>query len=228
MPTEMSASAFIMAIGVNSAVSFTNTPYVDTAKVISAMQYLGLSTLRDVTPDPTYAPTWAAYGAIANAGIKFDFLTQVSGDLNLSTIISSLHAFEAVHPGSIAAIEGPNELNIYPVTYNGITDPYAAGAQFIKDLSAAVKADPLLSSIPIYAPTLAVDPAGETQLGNLSNYVTYGAAMCMARKATTSGRTTCLTGCQFNSSQHPGSPQSLRKLVIPQYPTSLAVTPWMS
>src|SRR5271166_5941727 len=79
MPVELTASAFIAAIGVNAAISFTNTPYCNAAEVISAMRYLGLSTLRDITPDPAYGPTWSAYNALGAAGIKFYFIPGVGG-----------------------------------------------------------------------------------------------------------------------------------------------------
>jgi len=176
MPVELTASAFIAAIGVNAAISFTNTPYANAAEVISAMRYLGLSTLRDITPDPACGPTWSAYNAIASADIKFDFIAGVGGALDLSAVVSSLHAFTQQSPGKLIAIEGPNELNLWPVTYSGFTDTYSAGAHFTQDLSAAAKADPLLSSTPIYAPTLGVDSSGEAKLGSLSRYVTYGNA----------------------------------------------------
>ena len=53
------------------------------------------------------------------------------------------------YPGSIIAIEGPNEVNNFAVNYEGLTG--TAGAQaFQADLYAAVNASPILQDIPVY------------------------------------------------------------------------------
>nr|WP_246805571.1 calcium-binding protein [Rhizobium leguminosarum] len=59
-----------------------------------------------------------------------------------------MHAFVQSHPGSVVGIEGPNEVNNWPVSYDGLSGQAAAVA-YQKDLSAAVNADPLLKNIPV-------------------------------------------------------------------------------
>ena len=84
------------------------------------------------------------------------------------------------YPGSIAAIEGPNEINAWPISYEGTTDTYAAGVQVTQDLWTAVQSNPSLEAVPVYALTLSYGitgvAAGEGQLGDLAPYVTYGNA----------------------------------------------------
>jgi hypothetical protein len=49
--------------------------------------------------------------------VKFIFFAQ--GGVDPSVVAQRLHDFAAAHPGSITAIEGPNEVNNFPVTIRG-------------------------------------------------------------------------------------------------------------
>lgn len=101
-------------------------------------------------------PGWATYVGLAQAGVKFCF-TLTARDV--STTLRDLNAFLSVVPNSIWAIEFPNEPDLNPVTYNGVTDPrlgFRTGnapalMAFIKDFKAAIGTDPLLGSIPLIA-----------------------------------------------------------------------------
>lgn len=64
------------------------------------------------------------------------------------TVVKNLHSFLLANPGTISAIEGPNEVNNFPVVYKGLTGTAAAQA-YQKALYAAVNADPLLKDIPV-------------------------------------------------------------------------------
>jgi hypothetical protein len=173
---QSSSAGFLSTIGIDTHLSYDTTPYAQTQNVITALQYLGIGTIRDGTPSQSDKTTLADYNMVANAGIRFNLLIHGDGAVQLPSEIANLHAFALAHPGAIAAIEGPNEVNFWPITYNGITDTYAAAAAVTKDLWTAVKADPLLAGAAVYAPTLGVDPAGEAKLGNLAPYVDYGNA----------------------------------------------------
>ena len=84
-----------------------------------------------------------------------------------------LDAFVTAHPGSVAAIEGANEVNLWPATYNGGTS-LADQAALQQAFYAAVRADPNLSGIPVYNLSMAyTDPTQFAQLGNLSSVANY-------------------------------------------------------
>ncbi|MFG0249271.1 MAG: CARDB domain-containing protein [Phycisphaeraceae bacterium JB051] len=55
------------------------------------------------------------------------------------------------HPDAVAAIEGPNETNIWPITYKGVKGFPDATRLFQDDLYKTVKADPALMHIPVVA-----------------------------------------------------------------------------
>ncbi len=182
-PAPEGASAFLQSLGINTHVSYTGTPYYGQPQsVITALQYLGINTVRDQPPAYTSDPTVAAANdAIAAAGVQFDaLLVSSGGPVDITDTLTSSAAFEQSYPGSIAAIEGPNEINAAPITYEGITGTYAAGVQVTQDLWAGVQGDSSLNTVPVYALTLSNgitgEGAAEKQLGDLAPYVTYGNA----------------------------------------------------
>jgi hypothetical protein len=181
-PTPEGVSTFLQSLGINIHLSYTGTPYYGQPQsVISALQYLGINTVRDQPPAYTSDPTTAAADdALAAAGVQFDALLVSSGPVDVTDTLTTTAAFEQTYPGSIAAVEGPNEVNASPVTYEGITDTYAASVQVTQDLWAGVQNDSSLQAIPVYALTLSDGITGvraaEAQLGDLAPYVTYGNA----------------------------------------------------
>ncbi|WP_342108368.1 carbohydrate-binding domain-containing protein [Methylobacterium sp. SI9] len=78
--------------------------------------------------------------------MKFNFI--VPGSVNPADAVKQIHAFVVAHPGSVTGIEGPNEVNNFPITYRGLSGTVAAQA-YQQDLYAAVKADPVLKGIPV-------------------------------------------------------------------------------
>jgi hypothetical protein len=179
IPLEV--SAFVQSFGVNTDLSYAGTPYYGQPQsVISALKYLGINTIRDQPPGYSNDPaTTATDNAIAAAGVKFDVLILGNGPVNIPGNLASITAFEEAYPGVIAGIEGPNEINNWPITYGSTTNTYAAGVQVSKALWSAVQDSSLLKEIPVYALTLGAAssvPADEKELGDLAPYVTYGNA----------------------------------------------------
>jgi hypothetical protein len=181
-PAPEGPSTFVQSLGINTHLGYGGTPYYGQSQsVISALQYLGINTIRDQPPGYTNdATTIASNDAVAAAGVQFDALLVGNGPVDITDTLAGVAAFEQTYPGSIAAIEGPNEINGWPITYEGITNTYAAGAKVTQDLWTAVQSNPALETVPVYALTLSYGitgvAAGEEQLGNLAPYVTYGNA----------------------------------------------------
>ncbi len=176
--TILSASGFINSIGVNTHAGFGWTGYNNLALMVDDLKYLGVTHLRDsMGTSPAAQPV---VDGLAAAGYKFDFLVSSalpqSGTAGLQKYIASLEKFAASHPGSISAIEGLNEANHQPFSYNG-SSSLTAAAQFQSALYQAVNANAALGSIPVYNLSLAYnDPQGYSQLGNMSASVDYANA----------------------------------------------------
>jgi hypothetical protein len=146
------AGDFTASLGVNTHLDPDNdsNAYDDISKIVSALSYLGVTDVRDQPNLPGASGGYfsTAYADLAQIGVKFDFCIG-SSDSDLSTFISDLNAVEEAHPGSIAAVEGPNEINYNPFTYDGMTGQPAAVA-FQTDMYEAVKADPELKGVAVY------------------------------------------------------------------------------
>jgi hypothetical protein len=141
------AADFIQTMGVGTHIDFTNSGYANIDADLNALRYLGINHVRDESPNPNFDPVGQAHlGDAANAGVKFVFFAQ--GGVDPSVVVQRLHDFAAAHPGSIIGIEGPNEVNNFPVSYHGLDAADAAQA-YQSALFSAVKSDPLLHDIPV-------------------------------------------------------------------------------
>ena len=166
----VSAETFDQSIGVNIHLWETGSSYTNIALVEGALAYLGVTNVRDQLV--TWSQTQSEYTALMALGYKFDFIEEPTLQ-DIPTFVSAIKNFEATYPGSILAIEGPNEVNLQPVTYNGGSGLINA-AEFQQALDSAVRADPALSNIPVYNLTMAyLDATQYGQLGNLSQAANY-------------------------------------------------------
>lgn len=164
--------AFVDKIGVNTHIPYTDGGYADVPKVLESLQYLGVSHLRDAVPDPSLPGGGGSnFGAFAKSGFRFDFV--VASNLPLTKTLSLLEDFARVHPRAIASVEGPNEVNNWPVTYNGQTGPEAA-VHYQNDLYKGVKASPALDDLPVYNLTSWPELFGKFDVYNAHTYPPKG------------------------------------------------------
>ncbi|RUM02158.1 calcium-binding protein [Rhizobium chutanense] len=137
----------IRSFGIDTHIDYTDGKYSNVGEVVKALDYLGLDTVRDHAPNAASDPNGQTHlGNAADAGVQFVFSAQ--REVDPATVAQRLHAFVQAHPGSVVGIEGPNEVNNWPVSYHGLSGQAAALA-YQQDLSAAVNADPLLKDIPV-------------------------------------------------------------------------------
>ena len=144
----IAVTTFVQSIGVNVHMWETNSSYTNVPLVVSDLAYLGIGNVRDDL-DP-WESDQQALGALASAGYKLDLLIAPASE-DIPTFVTMLDTFQAAHPGSIAAIEGPNEVNIWTVEYNG-GSTLADAALYQEALNAAIKADPSLTRPPRLQP----------------------------------------------------------------------------
>ncbi|TAU83638.1 calcium-binding protein [Rhizobium leguminosarum] len=137
----------IRSFGIDTHIDYTDGKYSSVGEVVKALDYLGLDTVRDHAPNSASDPNGQTHlGDAAEAGVQFVFSAQ--REVDPAAVAQRLHAFVQAHPGSVVGIEGPNEVNNWPVSYHGLSGQAAAVA-YQKDLSAAVNTDPLLKNIPV-------------------------------------------------------------------------------
>lgn len=171
LPQTIEASALVSSLGVNVHLNFSGTAYQNVGAVQTAMDYLGLKSMRDMGAQTNTTP----YATLADKGFKFDFFAPgAQYQLDIGTLTQRLHAFATAHPGSITSLEGPNEVNNWPISYNGLTGLSAAKA-YQQAFFNAANADAALKSIPMINLSLAADRASTyTPLGDMSGAADYG------------------------------------------------------
>jgi len=147
----VSAYGFTASIAINTHLSYTDGAYANVANVAADLAYLGITTIRDAVPNPAggipAANQIAAFGTLAADGIKFDLL--ISPNLSIAQTIQQIEMVAQDDPGSIIAIEGPNEINNNPVSYAGLSGQAAANA-YQAALYQAVKANAVTAGIMVY------------------------------------------------------------------------------
>ena len=90
--------------------------------------------------------------------------------------MARLEAWEQRYPGSILAIEGPNEVNNWPITYGGLSGIPGAQA-FQKDLYEGVRGSEVLGNIPVLALTSWPVFMNHSDIGNIHAYARDGGYM---------------------------------------------------
>jgi hypothetical protein len=136
------ASDFLASLGVNAHVG---QGVDDPTKSATAMAFVGIRSLRD-GGSASKVKDWIAMHQ--SAGIVLTLLTSsdVPGTIDMAKQLKAA--------GALLAVEGYNEPNNFPVTYDGVktsmTTTFLPDAKLQRDLYAAVKAEPTLAGIPVF------------------------------------------------------------------------------
>lgn len=191
---QMSVAAFRQTEGVNTHLSYNDGAYANVAKVVESLKYLGIDHVRDGVTS-----TWQfdAYKAVARAGMKFVAIVVGGGDLSyaengpkspsLSQRVTYVDDLAQTAPGSVVAVEGPNEINNFPVVYNGRGKSRSGGEELDaalalqSDLYRTVHEDFVLHGVPVVYFTgwaagsipLGPDPMTTPDLADFNNQHPY-------------------------------------------------------
>jgi hypothetical protein len=139
--TAVQMSDFLDSIGVVTHIGIGLDAVSSTTTAVS---YLGVRTVRE-NVNASRTPDWISMHQ--SLGIRVCLVT----DNDLANTIAVAKQLRAA--GALLAVEGPNEANNWPITYQGQTSSKTTSlplAQFQKDLYAAVKGDPELDTIPVF------------------------------------------------------------------------------
>lgn len=137
--------------------------YENATKTVAVLKDLGITHVRDGFVGLGHRGIEHA----AQQGIKFTI--NIGPGTNFKTLFPRLEAWIHKYPGSIAAIEGPNEVNNWPVKYEGKTGTEGAQA-FQRDLYAGVKSRPALKDIPVVGLTSWPVFQNDSDIGNIHAY----------------------------------------------------------
>ncbi|HVI30563.1 hypothetical protein [Phenylobacterium sp.] len=164
----LSARKFLDGLGVNAHVSWPgHYPYSQTGKVIAALDYLGVRKLRDYINSSTLP----VFERLAASGVRLNLL--LNPKVGLDNYLGWARSLARNHPGSVAALEGPNEVDKWPVTF-GRLEGFAAAVATQRALYAGAKSDPVLAKAPVYNLTISgISRSKSAALGDLSAHADY-------------------------------------------------------
>ena len=135
-------------IGINTHMNYTDGAYANVENVIRDLKFLGIHHVRDGLPGTESQPALQGRDALARMtreNIRLNFIFPSGWT---TTSIAWLRVLETQVPGAIASVEGYNEINNFPPTFEGQTGAAAAKAGQ-KSLYASIKTDQVLKHLPV-------------------------------------------------------------------------------
>jgi hypothetical protein len=116
--SPMRASGFLSTLGVVTHIPYTDSAYVNLGNVVADLQYLGITQIRDFLSDGSNGGAPLSSDIyLAKQGIKFTTIVETSTTAGLNYTLSLIDQVNKAVPGSITAVEGPNEINNEPLTF---------------------------------------------------------------------------------------------------------------
>lgn len=118
--TPMRSADFIAMQGVNLHVSQGSSNYKKMEMIQADMAYLGIVNVRDSLNPFWSKPAYNYYTLLAQAGLKWNYIGAVGGTHSpetIATFLADVSKVESAVPGSTYAVEGPNEINNFPLTW---------------------------------------------------------------------------------------------------------------
>jgi hypothetical protein len=144
---SISTLQLIQMIGVNVHMRYSDGAYADLRNVLQALRFLGVSQVRDVMPGTGAPADMQARDALRRMvfdGIKLNLI--FSSGWRASEAVDLIRNLEKAVPGSVRSVEGYNEINNFPVTYDG-QGGLAVAAAGQKALYQSIKGSPDLRHI---------------------------------------------------------------------------------
>jgi len=169
--TTMLTSEFVEMIGVCVHTPYTDGAYVNVGNILQDLKFLGINRVRDTLPGTNSSESLHARDVLRRMvfdEIKLDLF--VSGDWKQIGALEFVRNLGKAVPGSVEYVESFNEINNFPIVYEGQTGADGAKAAQ-KALYAAVKADPDLKHISVVDMTgLDEVQGGSARLTSLNGY----------------------------------------------------------
>lgn len=145
------AADVVDAIGVNTHIAYSDTAYAAVDRVRGALSYAGIGHVRDLLQSQVDEPGAGVHleAFARTSDVRFTFIAT---DPDLPRARAWLDRFAARYPGRIEAVEGPNEVDHWPIGYAGLSGQEAA-VRYQGDLYAAVHGDRALAGAVVYSAT---------------------------------------------------------------------------
>lgn len=143
-----SMQSFRDSIGVATHLSYNDGRYADATSTLQALRYLGVRHIRDGIVTGSQSNELNAFASIRYlmaAGMRFTLILGSSQDISAAVVRIGNLAHD--YPGSIDAVEGPNEVDNSPVPGTG--SPGVNALTFQRNLYQAVHRNHYLAGVPV-------------------------------------------------------------------------------
>ncbi len=159
--TAIAVASFLASVGVNANINAGTDD-----SIVSKLAYVGINQVR--VQAPTSQSAAQAFAAIGSAGIKFDMITT-TWDLPITqAMLNTMFSYIDIAAPAVQSVEGPNEVQNDPDTYEGLSGAPAFQA-LQQTLYAMVQADTALSNSAKQTPVLSFsNTPGQTPDGYTS------------------------------------------------------------
>jgi hypothetical protein len=164
-PPTLPSRRITQGVGLNVHMQYHDTPYDNTARVIDLLHYIQVDRVRDIAPSSQNE--LGIYKAMAGKGIRFDLFSE--GTPGSDRLIIRLAADS---PGSVIALEGPNEIDNFAVAY-GRESGRAAANRILASLRQMARGPLPLHGTPVFMYT-GFRPESPDVLGNIHVYTRRG------------------------------------------------------
>ncbi len=148
--TSVPLQTFQDSLGVNDHINYTDGLYSNAPQVLADLKYIGVHNVRDGIP----SQAWASQGypdllTLAAGGMKFDLVLDPNSNVTYQE--QQLDAIAAKYPSAVAAVEGPNEINNFPIQNAPSGDTQEQAAESMQaQLFSYVHGDSLLKNTQVY------------------------------------------------------------------------------
>jgi endoglucanase/chitinase len=160
-------------VSLDVGISGGGAPYINSAGMLADAQYLGVTRMRDGLNISLSGASGTTFTNLVTHGISFSAeMPYPPNTQSASAQITQAHAWQAISPNAIFALEGINEPGLFYPTANYGSSGYSSNstctgsggyggggctwlpvAQYTRDTVTAFLADAALKSLQIYAPS---------------------------------------------------------------------------
>ena len=149
--TVLRAADLLGGFGVDTHIPYTDGGYANVARIAADLAYLGITKVRDgISDGENGSAPLASYIALARAGVTFTFVVgqDAATTASVQATLAKIVALEQAVPGSVTAVEGPNEINNQNLTFNGVGG-LAGAVALQRALYTSVKGNAALAGVAV-------------------------------------------------------------------------------
>ena len=169
-----STNEFLDSIGAITHLEYTDKSWGNFGIIPGMLSYIGVQNVRQAPP---LDRTIGKMEVLADQGVDFTFIMR-GPRLDIRESIDAIARLERAVPGSVAAIEGPNELNLFTYYYKGRKvdgNDMSIARDIHEEMRDVLESNPYINDVPIIGFSLGRSGpwTAAKQVGDISGLTDY-------------------------------------------------------